>query len=62
VSPGFEASACEFVLHALLALGLEVVAVSRAPYLSGGDSTRPLYELDDLLLVCRAAFEPVLIG
>lgn len=58
----FEDAATEFVLHGLLALGLEVIAVSRAPYLSGGDAHRALYELDDLLLVCRAAGEPLLVG
>ena len=34
-------------------LGLEVLSVSRAPYLSFGDSERSLYELDDAILVLK---------
>ncbi len=37
----------------VLALGLAVEAVSRVPYLCRGDAERPLYVLDDALLVCR---------
>lgn len=61
-SESFEEATSEFVFHALLALGVELVAVSRAPYLSGGDAHRALYELDDLLLVCRATGEPLWLG
>lgn len=57
-SETFEEAAVEFVSLALLALGLELVCVSRAPYLSGGDAHRPLYELDDLIVVCRALGPP----
>lgn len=57
-SKEFERAASEFIDLSLLALGLEVVTVSRAPYLSGGDAQAQLYELDDLLVVCRALGEP----
>lgn len=57
-SAPFEQAASEFVRLALLALGLEIVAITRAPYLSGGDVHRPLYELDDLIVVCRARGAP----
>src|SRR5688572_9965807 len=50
----FEAAARDFVTLALLPLGLRVHAISRAPYLSGGDSSRPLYELDDFIVVAEA--------
>jgi SAM-dependent methyltransferase len=49
----FEIAAAEFVTMCLLPLGIEVLTVSRCPYLSGGDAQAPLYELDDLVLVCR---------
>lgn len=35
----------------LLPLDLELVSFARAPYLSSGDSSKPLYELDDVVLV-----------
>lgn len=35
-------------------LGLSVEAFTRTPYLSGGDAQRALYELDDVVMVCRA--------
>jgi SAM-dependent methyltransferase len=35
----------------LLALGLSLSCFARAPYLSAGDSARPLYELDDVVVV-----------
>jgi SAM-dependent methyltransferase len=62
VSSEWELAATEFMLTALLPLGLEVVTFSRAPYLSGGDAERPLYELDDLIVVCRAVGEVPLLG
>ena len=37
----------------LLPRGLEVTALTRVPYLSGGDAARPFYELDDVVVVCR---------
>lgn len=58
----WELAAAEFVTTSLLPLGLEVVTLSRAPYLSGGDSHQPLYELDDLIAVCRVTGEVPLIG
>lgn len=42
-------------------LGLEVEVITRVPYLSGGDSKRALYELDDVVLVCRARGRALLL-
>lgn len=53
-SETFEQAAAEFATITLQPLGLEVLALSRVPYLSGGDAQAPLYELDDLIAVCRA--------
>ncbi len=39
----------------LPSLGLEVERLSRAPYLSAGDTNRALYVLDDAVFVCRKA-------
>ena len=50
----FEDAALQLVEQALLPLGFVIESMSRAPYLSGGDAEKPLYELDDLILVCRA--------
>jgi SAM-dependent methyltransferase len=50
----WEVGARALVERVLLARGLEVTALSRAPYLSGGDATSALYELDDVVVVCRA--------
>jgi SAM-dependent methyltransferase len=58
----FEIAAAEFVTTCLLPLGLEVLALSRTPYLSGGDAHVPLYELDDLIVVCRAQGDLPIIG
>jgi len=54
----WERGARALVEQVLLPLGLEVTALSRAPYLSGGDATTALYELDDVVAVCRAQGEP----
>jgi SAM-dependent methyltransferase len=44
------------IAHKLLTpLGLEVRALSRVPYLCRGDSTTPLYSLDDAVFVCTRA-------
>lgn len=61
-SRDFEIAATEFVTTSLLPLGLEAVTLSRAPYLSGGDAQKPLYELDDLIVVCRATGGVPLLG
>ena len=55
-------AAAEFVTMSLVPLGLQVLCVSRAPYLSGGDAQAPLYSLDDLIVVCRARESIPLIG
>lgn len=49
---------CERVIEPL---GLDVEVITRVPYLSGGDSKRPLYELDDVVLVCRARGRALLL-
>jgi SAM-dependent methyltransferase len=58
----FEAAASELVEFVLRPLGLRVEVLSRAPYLSGGDADAPLYELDDLIVVCRAEGEVTLLS
>lgn len=58
----WELSVCELVNTCLLPLGLEVVTLSRAPYLSGGDANHALYELDDVIVVCRAIGQVPLIN
>jgi hypothetical protein len=50
----WEAAVNGLCAQVLEPLSLEVVAVSRVPYLSGGDSGRAIYELDDAIVVCRA--------
>jgi SAM-dependent methyltransferase len=62
VSTTFEGGASELITLALEPLGLRVELVSRVPYLSGGDAGSPLYELDDLIVVCRAHAAIPLIG
>jgi SAM-dependent methyltransferase len=39
--------------HELAPLGLELRALTRLPYLSGGDMQSPAYVLDDVVLVCE---------
>jgi SAM-dependent methyltransferase len=58
----WEIAAVEMVTAALSPLGIKTLALSRVPYLSGGDSTAPLYELDDLIVVGRAQGDVPLIG
>lgn len=57
----FEAAVDRLCHEVLAPLSLQVLAVSRAPYLSGGDAGRALYELDDVIVVCRAAGEVALL-
>jgi SAM-dependent methyltransferase len=47
----WEAAFTDLLRHELEPRGLSLVAWTRAPYLSGGDARRPLYVLDDALLV-----------
>lgn len=49
----FEQAAVTLVETGLAPLGLELVALSRVPYLSRGDRTVPVYVLDDCVLVLR---------
>jgi 2-polyprenyl-3-methyl-5-hydroxy-6-metoxy-1,4-benzoquinol methylase len=49
----WERSVASLVENVITPLGLETEVVSRVPYLCRGDSDRPLYVLDDVLLVCR---------
>jgi SAM-dependent methyltransferase len=50
-SPTWEDGARRFIERDLLPLGLRLECFARAPYLSAGDSRRPLYELDDVVVV-----------
>jgi SAM-dependent methyltransferase len=47
----WEDGARRFIERDLLPLGLGLECFARAPYLSAGDSARPLYELDDIVAV-----------
>jgi SAM-dependent methyltransferase len=47
----WEDGARRFIERDLLPLGLRLQCFARAPYLSAGDSARPLYELDDVVAV-----------
>jgi hypothetical protein len=49
----WERSVTALVANVLEPLGLELETVSRVPYLCRGDAARPLYVLDDALVVCR---------
>jgi len=53
----FEDAANTLVTIALRPLGLELVAMSRVPYLSRGDRTTPVHVLDDCVLVLRRSVE-----
>lgn len=57
----WEASVGQLCERVIEPLGLDVEVITRAPYLSGGDSKRPLYELDDVVLVCRARGQALLL-
>jgi SAM-dependent methyltransferase len=48
---GWEDGARRFIERDLLPLGLTLECFARAPYLSAGDTQRPLYELDDVVAV-----------
>jgi len=50
-TPRWEDGARRFIERDLLPLGLALECFARAPYLSAGDSQRPLYELDDVVVV-----------
>lgn len=50
---GWEQALLELWQHELAPLGLELRAVTRLPYLSGGDVQHPAYVLDDAVLVCQ---------
>ena len=54
-SPGatWEAAANTLTARVLEPAGLEVVALSRCPYLSAGDAGTALYPIDDGLLLCQ---------
>lgn len=49
--PLWEHAATGLVERELEPLGLQLISLSRAPYLSFGDTARGLYELDDAILV-----------
>ena len=50
----WEGSVVELCSRVIEPLGFQVAALSRVPYLSGGDARQPLYELDDAIVICRA--------
>jgi len=49
----FEEQVTGFVESEIAPLGVDLERWARAPYLSAGDKHRELYELDDVVLVCR---------
>lgn len=51
----WEHAVTELARRVLPPVGLELVRFTRAPYLSGGDPSAPLYVLDDVVLVCRSS-------
>ena len=51
----WEAGVSRLCHQVLEPLALRIESVARAPYLSGGDSARAVYELDDAIVVCRAS-------
>lgn len=50
----WEEGAQALVERVLEPRGLQVTALCRAPYLSGGDAENAFYELDDVIVVCRS--------
>lgn len=54
VAASWEVAARELSERLIEPVGLEVVRLARAPYLSRGDSHAPLYVLDAAVWVCRA--------
>lgn len=50
---GWEEQLEELWRRELKPLGLSLGAVTRTPYISGGDARAPAYVLDDAVLVCR---------
>src|SRR6185295_6533304 len=51
-SEPFEEAVVELWRNELAPLDLELRALTRLPYLSGGDAQYPAYVLDDAVLVC----------
>jgi hypothetical protein len=51
----WEPALCSLAERVLRPLGLSLERVARAPYLSRGDATTPLYVLDDAIIVLRKA-------
>jgi 2-polyprenyl-3-methyl-5-hydroxy-6-metoxy-1,4-benzoquinol methylase len=49
----WEEACVELWRHELAPLGLSLQALTRLPYLSGGDVQYPAYVLDDAVLVCK---------
>lgn len=49
----FEEQVTALVDSEIAPLGVTLERWARAPYLSAGDKDRPLYELDDVILLCR---------
>lgn len=51
----FETAVTQLIERELEPIGFELTSLSRAPYLSFGDTKRALYQLGDAILVLRAA-------
>jgi SAM-dependent methyltransferase len=51
----WEAATELLITRDLQPLGFEIETFTRAPYLSGGDTKRAIYELDDVIVVTRVA-------
>mmetsp|Transcript_7557 Transcript_7557/g.12190 ORF Transcript_7557/g.12190 Transcript_7557/m.12190 type:complete len:293 (-) Transcript_7557:59-937(-) len=51
----FEKSLEGLIQSTLVPLGLQVLSVSRVPYISSGDQSRPYYVLSDAILVCKVS-------
>jgi SAM-dependent methyltransferase len=54
----WEDALAELCTRELEPLGLRVETFTRCPYLSGGDPQRPLYVLDDAIVLCRPEVVP----
>lgn len=55
---GWEEASVELWQNELSPLGFELRALTRLPYLSGGDVQHPAYVLDDAVLVCEKRADP----
>mmetsp|Transcript_23870 Transcript_23870/g.42066 ORF Transcript_23870/g.42066 Transcript_23870/m.42066 type:complete len:304 (+) Transcript_23870:107-1018(+) len=54
----FETSLRGLVLNEISQMGLEIVSISRVPYISQGDNYKPYYVLWDSIIVCKRPSPP----